>query len=180
MNTENIKRLIADGRVDKALDNLIDGINLIDDTQTKNDFILQSSRLKRIFREKNLGIESSENANVTINQITNSVLLMIDEVDHEINRVIEPKAFSIMESSDNELLLELSTILDEKIKTIPTDKKNAIIHQVELYRISKQNLESAEKASAKWGELVPSIILHRINDENEKIEQITNKLKLLL
>lgn len=180
MDKEEAKKLIAKGRVDKALEILIEEIKQIEDAQTKNDFILQSSRLKRILREKNLGIESSENVNITVNQITSGVLSMIDEVDAEINKAKETKKPDIERNEEKELLSELSTIIGEKVKNIPVDKRNSILHQVELYRINKQNLEYAENASAKWGELVPPIILHRINDEKEKINQVINELKTLI
>ena len=181
MDKEEIKKLIANGRIDKSLDKLIEEINQIRDEQTKNDFILQSSRLKRILREKNLGIESSENINLTVNQITNGVLSMIDEVDNEINKKAgTPINTESEESNDNKLLKELSTIIGQDVKSISPDKRNLISHQLELYKINKQNLETAEKASAKWGELVPPIILHRIKDEKEKTNQIIIQLKSLI
>jgi hypothetical protein len=180
MDKEGIKNLIAKGRIDKALDFLIESVNQIEDVQTKNDLILQSNRLKRILREKNLGIESSENINITTNQIVNGVLSMIDEVDNEIHRSKEMKGSAEYGISEGELLVELSLIVGQKVNAIPPEQRNAIVHQVELYRINKQNLELAEKALAKWGELAPPVILHRINDEQEKINQIINRLKILL
>lgn len=180
MDKEELKKLIAKGRIDKALDILIEEINLIEDVQTKNDFVLQSSRLKRIFREKNLGIESSENVNISVNQVTNGVLSMIDEVDNEIGKLKEIKTSVATGNSEKDLLSEISSITGKEVKIIPAENKNSIIHQIQLYRINKQNLESAEKASAKWGELVPPIILHRIKDEKEKIDKVINQLKTLL
>ncbi len=180
MNKEEIKKLIANGRIDKALDILIEEVNLIKDERTRNDFILQSSRLMRILREKNLGIASPENISITLNQITNGVLSMIDEVDDEISKSKKTDSPGTIENNDEALLSELSEIIGREVSNIPSEKRNSIIHQIKLYRINKQNLESAEEASAKWGELVPPIILHRIKDEKEKIDKVINQLKTLL
>ena len=84
MDKESIKELIAKGRIDNALNSLIDEIKKVVDDQIRNDFILQSSRLKRILREKNLGLESPDSISITINQITAAVLIMVDELDDEL------------------------------------------------------------------------------------------------
>ena len=60
MDKDKIKSLIAKGKVEKAIDELILQIRMIDKEDIRNDFILQSSRLKRILREKQLGIETTE------------------------------------------------------------------------------------------------------------------------
>ena len=84
MEKEKIKALIANGKLEKAIDEIILHINLIEDIDEKNDFILQSSRFKRIIREKNLGVETPENINITINQITTAVLSMLDSFEDKI------------------------------------------------------------------------------------------------
>ena len=178
MDKENIKNMIAKGRVEKALDEVILQIEKIGDKDIKNDFILQSSRLKRILRDKNLGIESSDNISITINQITSGILSMIDEVEVEIDK--KQSTNIIHKQKENSLLIEISSLLGYEVNSFSDKNKEAISHQIELFKINKQNLESAEKASAKWGELVPTIITHRINDEKEKISQIIIQIKKLL
>ena len=81
MDKDRIKSLIAKGEIEKALDEVIDGINTISDAQTKNDFILQSGKLKIILRDKNLGKQTAESINVTIDQIISGVLAMIDNAE---------------------------------------------------------------------------------------------------
>lgn len=177
MDIEKIKTLVAEGRIEKALDEIILQINKISDKEIKNDFILQSSRLKRILREKKLGIETADNINITVNQITNGLLSMLDDIG---NIKAESKQNENSDKISNSFLEDISSVVGFEVKSFREENKKSILHQLELYKINKVNLESAEKASAKWGELVPTIITHRINDEKEKLSEIITQIKKLL
>ncbi len=85
MDKNQIKILIAEGKTESALDEIINNIQYIKNGDSKNDFIVQMSRFKRIMRDKRLGIDSSENINVSLNQITVSVLDMLDDIEFQFN-----------------------------------------------------------------------------------------------
>lgn len=110
MNREEIKELIANGKIEKALDIIIQQIGIIEDSEDKNDFILQSSRFKRIIREKRLGIETPENINITINQITSGVLSMLDSIETNIEKLpsLRPSA---QESKKNKVIIGIFIIV---------------------------------------------------------------------
>lgn len=176
MNKDQIKQLIAQGKIEKALKTIVDEINTIQDPQLKNDFLLQSSRLQRALREKNLGVTTDTETALTIDQVTRGVLALIDEV------VAAEKILSTPEQSSQQaaLMAKVSAITKAEISSLKEQNIPKIAHQLNLYEISKTNLEQAEVAAAKWGELAPPIIAHRISDERLKMDTIVKELKNLI
>ena len=73
---ENIRKLISEGDIDEAISLLIDASG----EETKNDILLLSSRYKTWKRNSILGFNSSKEE---INQITNSLLFIIDEINKQ-------------------------------------------------------------------------------------------------
>ena len=73
----SIQNLIVKGQLDKALENL--AIALPDDL--KNDVVLLQARLKSFTRSEIMGLLGFSEANISRNQITNSILNLADELD---------------------------------------------------------------------------------------------------
>lgn len=110
MNKDELKKLIANGKIEAAIDEIIIHVNKIEDTQDKNDFILQSSRFKRIIREKRLGIETADNINITINQITNGILSMIDSLETKLPTPPNEKVESRKTKNSERFIIYLTII----------------------------------------------------------------------
>ncbi|MCB0577878.1 MAG: hypothetical protein KDD10_01035 [Phaeodactylibacter sp.] len=175
MNKERIKSLIAAGRLEKAIKMAMEEIQSIEDEQLRNGLLLQSARLKRILQEKNMGTVSAEQSNLEINQITSGVLSLIDEIE-----TINQPGAAKPEKPGQALAGKVFSLTGIKAGTLPPQNIPQITHQLQLYEISKTNLEQAELASAKWGELAPPIIMHRIKEEKQKLEAIIDEIKKLI
>lgn len=111
MNKDEIKKLIANGKIEKAIDKIILHVNTIADSEDKNDFILQSSRFKRIIREKRLGIETAENINITINQITSGILSILDSLETKSSILPSEKNNPQIKTKNNKKLVIYSAII---------------------------------------------------------------------
>lgn len=81
INISKLKFLVSQGKEDEALALIISNIDKVSDNNLKNDLLHTSSRLQKLLREKKLGILSNEISNVSSNQITNSILSLINEIE---------------------------------------------------------------------------------------------------
>lgn len=81
INISKLKLLVSQGKEDEALALIISNIDQVSDNNLKNDLLHTSSRLQKLLREKKLGILSNEVSNVSYNQITNSILGLINEIE---------------------------------------------------------------------------------------------------
>lgn len=176
MDKDNLKKLISEGKTAEVLDEIIEFLKGRNDNELINSFILQSSQLKRNYQERILRINRNEDINISQNQIEFSVLNLIDQIRIENTNVEQEDTVAQKISENNDFLLKISTIIGRKVESFPINNEALIKHNIELFGIHLQNLHSAEKAAAKWGELVPSIIEHRIKENEEKL----NELKVLI
>lgn len=183
MNKQHIQGLIAQGKLEKAMEQLLTRIQGIPDGQTRNDLLLQSSRLQRILREQRLGVVSGNEANVTLNQLTHGLLAMVDELpDEQANTLAEDASEGQTgeHGQQDELLQKLSRIVGRSLSSLPADHRAQLEHQVTLYEIHQTNLQEAEAAAAKWGELAPPILIHRLKEGKEKLQAIAQTIETLL
>lgn len=164
MNKE-IKTLIAQGEIEKVLEIIQEEIILIEDEQLKNDFILQSARLRRVLREKNLGITPSEQSNLIINQITAGILSLANKIE---NKKLNKKKLN--KKSDFEKALDI--IHSKSIKYF-SEKNRAI-------RFTRDNLEESINNHRKEVNAWCKEIKIRILAEPKKIEKIYVHLKYYL
>jgi len=180
MNKYFLKKLISEGKISEALDEILEFLKEIDNSELTNSFILKSSQLRRIYQEKNLRISNKENLEISQNQIESTVLNLIDQIEIEDINDETPNIKNKTASKDKNLLARLSNTLGRKVQSFPINNLNLIKHNIQLFEINSENLQSAEKAAAQWGELAPPIILHRIKQSNEKLNEIKITIDRLL
>lgn len=151
MEKSKIKSLIARGRLEEALEDVIIQIENIKDNEVKNDFILQSSRLQRILREKNVNTETTDNINTTINQIISGILSMLDKIETETRESKPNNSLRIRFSKKREL--NISEILSYKSDFVQflglTKEKKELERWVELKNQNIFRIISGEGGSGK-------------------------------
>ncbi len=81
MNFENLRGLIAEGEEEQVLDIILTNIHKIKNKKVRNEIIHTSSRLKKLLSDKRLGILENENSNISYNQITKSIIELIDRIE---------------------------------------------------------------------------------------------------
>ena len=111
---------------------------------------------------------SGNKKNISINGLNNQSNISIEK---QIN-------IYTSENSKIELINTVEKILEKEVFIYKNVEK--IQHLIKLYEIHKTNLQQAEIASAKWGELVPPIITHTLDDNKQKIENIKQEILKLL
>jgi hypothetical protein len=176
MKYKKIRDLIVEGNVSEAIETLITEVEGSKISE-KNEVILQSSRLNNILKEKRIGVVSGEESNLIINQVTNGILTLVDNLEKKY-----PDTQKIEANSNNTFLDLNDNVAMILGKNVSLQGKNVeqIQHLVKLYEIHKTNLQSSEEAAAKWGELAPSIILHKVSENRQKIEELKNQIAALI
>lgn len=145
MNTNDIKAKLQDGKIDEAIKGLLILVKSKSYEYLSNEVISISYQYRSLKLEALKGVVSDNDKSVGFNRIVNSILEMISEIDNTTpGDLVSNKDLNVINTQNEELL--------------------------RIYRI---NLESAELAVAKWGELAPPILLHRIEDAKQKIEELT-------
>ncbi len=176
MKYKRIRDLISEGNVSEAIETLlteVEGSKIPE----KNEVILQSSRLNNILKEKRIGVVSGEESNLIVNQVTNGILTLIDNLEKKY-----PDTQKLEDNAVNTILGLHDSVAMILGKNVNIQGKNIeqIQHLVKLFEIHKTNLQASEEAAAKWGELAPSIILHKLTENRQKIEEIKNQLAALI
>lgn len=171
-----MRGLIAEGNISEALETLITEVEGSKISE-KNEVILQSSRLNNILKEKRIGVVSGEESNLIINQVTNGILTLIDNLEKKY-----PDTQKFEDNSANTImgLNAIVEIILGKNVNIQGENIEQIQHLVKLFEIHRTNLQASEEAAAKWGELAPSIILHNLKENRQKIEELKNQIAALI
>jgi hypothetical protein len=176
MEYKKIRNLIAEGNLSESIETLIQEVEGSKISE-KNEVILQSSRLNNILKEKRIGVVTAEESTIVINQVTNGILTLVDNLERKYPEI----ALSETKRSDTSANLNntISLILG---KSVSLQDKNIeqIQHLAKLYEIHKTNLQASEEAAAKWGELAPSIITHKITENRQKIEELKSQIAALI
>ena len=74
------KQLVMNGKLDKALKNLLE-ITANGDQDAHNSLIMLSGRLSNLKKDANLGVITNEQSNLNRNRITHALLSILDEMD---------------------------------------------------------------------------------------------------
>jgi len=79
---DDIRKLVADGRVKQALDKMEDSVNKNSDEgkDTYNAITILKAKFRKLNKEQNMGIISSADASITGNQINYTILNLLDEM----------------------------------------------------------------------------------------------------
>ena len=78
MDIQSIKNLIQAGNIDKAIDEALSLAQTNKDTDDQNPLTLLKSRLSQLNRNERLGLLSYGEIQIGRNQITNSLLALLD------------------------------------------------------------------------------------------------------
>jgi hypothetical protein len=102
---------------------------------------------------------------------------LVDKLEKKYPNIhkVEPKSDDTL----SDLNKTLEKILGKEV-TFQSKNIEQIQHLVKLYEIHKTNLQSSEEAAAKWGELAPSIITHKLLENKQKIEELKNLITTLI
>ncbi len=120
---------------------------------------------------------TGEQSNLIINQVTIGILSLIDNLEKKYPETykVETKSVGTLSVFNDKVAMILG-----KNANIQDKNFEQIQHLVKLYEIHKITLQSSEEAVAKWGELAPSIILHKLTESRQKIEELKKQIEALI
>lgn len=176
MQYQRIRTLIAEGNLPEALEALTQEVERSKIAE-KSEVILQSARLNSILKEKRIGVVTSKESDLVINQVTNGILILIDKLEkkHPATDLGDPLEQAVPTSLNR----TVSTILGAEV-SLQHKNVDQIQHLLKLYEIHNTNLQASEEAAAKWGELAPSIITHKLLENRQKMEDIKKQIASLI
>lgn len=142
---ENIRKLIAGGKTEEAIDRLL---SLIKESHTelRNQVLILSSRLGSEIRDRRLGINVDKNE---VAQINLGVLEILDEIEHSVKNRIKRLNLEI----EGEEIEEHGNTNDS-----PKNKKNAVIHRGLLEEIKNIIIESLYDSKVEITKIRATII----------------------
>ncbi|MBB6462352.1 caspase family protein [Flammeovirga kamogawensis] len=106
--------------------------------------------------------------------------------EEEVNQIVPEKTEST--STEKAELVEVEELLPDTVEgqlssitkrpfdQIEIKNKVEVEHQLKLYTIHQKNLRAALEAKAKYGDMAPPILIHRINDAKAELEKIKTEL----
>ncbi|RMF29137.1 MAG: hypothetical protein D6765_04860 [Bacteroidetes bacterium] len=181
MTQASLKEAIASGQLELALEQL----GKILEWQNKdlqNQFFLLKAQWEDLGKQKRLGLLDSATAIQRNNQITFGLLELVDQFTYS-----EPAPQSAPAATGSEgdalrrRVAEALNCPPESLNSAALQARASdIAHQLKLFDIQSKNLQSAEEAAAKWGELAPPIVQHRLEEARNEIEAIKARLQELL
>lgn len=122
--TNELRKLVATGKSEKALNQMIEIFKQMDENDLENQAISTLARLNNLNRDKMAGVITSSNASISGNQINAAILYLVsklenlDEGDLENEHEIENKT---NEEVTNKIVeLDLSNILEEERNHLTT------------------------------------------------------------
>lgn len=163
--------MIAKGQLEQALEllnNELEHSNI----QGKNETLLQSFRYYDILKEVRMGKMDHTQMAILRTTIVDGVLMLLDDLEE----TTRPEQHGLNQIN----ALSTGAIdIHNKISLSSSGAETEILHLRFLFEIHKKNLQWAEAAAAKFGDLTPPIILHQIDDNRQKIEEIEAKINAL-
>lgn len=178
LNKQNLLNLIAENKLDEAIYNLLEHLKEADSEQFTNSVIIQKNRLKRHRRKSINGTDRNEELDKTYNQIVNSILDIINELDSMSNDNSSlkdvGKSYSILTITDKKLDTTWSTLIRKEIqKILPKANCRFVVDGIEELSIPISNIILNSECNF--------FIIIAFGDVcNKIIQQINSELKLAL
>jgi hypothetical protein len=149
MQYKRIRTLIAEGNLSEALEALTQEVER-SKLAEKSEVILQSARLNSILKEKRIGVVTSKESDLVINQVTNGILILLDNLEkkHPDTDFSDPPEQAVPTSLNR----TVSSILKKDV-SLQNENVAQIQHLLKLYEIHTTNLQASEEAAAKWGQV---------------------------
>ena len=180
MTQATLKEAIASGQLELALEQL-GKILSWQSKDLQNQFFLLKAQWEELGKQKRLGLLDSATAIQRNNQITFGLLELVDQFSYS-----EPGPNAATDDAPETTALRerLAEALGRAPESLPSKTLQAsaaeLAHQLKLLDIQRKNLHAAEEAAAKWGELAPPIVQHRVEEARAEIESIKKRLEELL
>lgn len=175
MTTQQLKQLIADDKIEQAIDEIL---RITEGSNLHNDVVLQSGRFhaykKDLFKE----IKSKEENKLQINQITTNLLLIIDQLANNLS--VNEHYYGNMFKENNELTI-LAQLIVNQIKENKIDVVSILGKDREFNYIVKSG-----RIESDWVSIIKNIFIENklykflgiIKDytNDESIHEYYNKL----
>ncbi len=172
---EQIKDLIANSKLNKALDIFETWVTSLGDDDLRNAIFMKKGEYASIKKEENLGLLSSSEANIRRNRITAAILSMLDDV--EVGEKIMPfKAPSVSDDKVEVTHWDINEIKDLLTK----DRMEDVFEKLQYLSAKKREIVNRVSfIHGKYLVLADKKAIFIIGDEEFKIENQKIKADVL-